>query len=144
LPDPDPWSACHRHLTGRDQRGHPTREITMKASARILVTAATLAALTMLGLAATATASVPQRPEAPQQGSTTVEPTTGPQPGHGAQLHHDAAPAIASQPATERTASADSAFAPPIAVLAVTVVGLLAGFAGAIWLGRRPGRPAAV
>jgi hypothetical protein len=116
----------------------------MKASARILLTAATLAALTMLGLAATATASVPQRPEAPQQGTTTVEATTGPQPGHGAQLHHDAAPATASQPATDRTTSADSGFAPPIAALAVTVVGLLVGLAGAIWLGRRHRRPAAV
>jgi cobalamin biosynthesis Mg chelatase CobN len=116
----------------------------MKASARILITAATLAAVTMLGLAATATASVPQRPEAPQQGSTTVEPTTGPQPGHGAQLHHDANPATASQPATDRTTSADSAFAPWIAVLAVTVVGLVVGLAGAIWLGRRHRRPAAV
>jgi hypothetical protein len=115
----------------------------MKASARILVTAATLAALTMLGPAATATAGVPQRPEAPQQG-TTVEATTGPQPGHGAQLHHDAAPATASQPATDRSTSADSAVAPWIAVLAVTVVGLLVGLAGASWLGRRHRRPAAV
>ena len=114
----------------------------MKASARILITAATLAALTMLGLAATATAGVAQRPEGPQQGTTTVEPTTGPQPGHGAQLHHDANPTIASQPATDPTTSADSAVAPWLAVLAVTVVGL---FVGAIWLGRRrPGRPAAV
>jgi hypothetical protein len=116
----------------------------MKASARILITAATLASLTMLGLAATATAGVAQRPEGPQQGTTTVEPTTGPQPGHGAQLHHDANPATASQPATDRTTSADSAFAPWIAVLAVTVVGLVVGLAGAIWLGRRHRRPAAV
>jgi hypothetical protein len=116
----------------------------MKASARILITATTLAALTMLGPAATATASVPQRPEAPQQGTTTVEPTTGPQPGHGAQLHHDAAPATPNQQATDRSTSPDSAFAPPIAVLAVTVVGLFVGLAGAIWLGRRHRRPAAV
>jgi hypothetical protein len=118
----------------------------MKASARILVTAATLAALTMLGLAATATASVPQRPEAPQQG-TTVEPTTGPQPGHGAQHHHDArdaAPATASPSPTDRTTSADSAVAPPTAALAVTLVGLLVGLAGATWLRRRHRPPAAV
>jgi hypothetical protein len=143
LPDPDPWSACHRDPTGRDRRGHPTREITMKASARILLIAATLAALAMLGLAAGATASVPQRPEGPPQG-TTVEATTGPQPGHGAQLHHDATPTTPSQPATDPTTSADSAVAPPIAALAVTVLGLLAGLAGAIWLGRRHRRPAAV
>jgi hypothetical protein len=117
----------------------------MKASARILVTAATLAALTMLGPAATATASVPQRPEAPQQGPT-VEATTGPQPGHGAQLHHDAIPATASQPATDPTTNTDtdSAVAPWIAALAGTVLGLLVGLAGAIWLGRRHRRPAAV
>jgi hypothetical protein len=120
----------------------------MKASARILITATTLATLTMtmLGLAATATASVPTPPRGPQH-PTTVEPTTGPQPGHGAQLHHqahDAAPAIASQPATDHTASVDSAFAPWIAVLAVTVVGLLVGLARAIWLGRRQRPPAAV
>jgi hypothetical protein len=118
----------------------------MKASARILVTATTLAALTMLGPAATATASVPQRPEAPQQGTTTVEPTTGPQPGHGAQLHHDAAPATPSQPATDHTTNTDtdSAVALWIAALAGTVLGLLVGLAGAIWLGRRHRRPAAV
>jgi ABC-type transport system substrate-binding protein len=120
----------------------------MKASARILITAATLATLTMtmLGLAATATASVPTPPGG-QQHPTTVEPGTGPQPGHGAQLHHDAhdaASATASQPATDPTTNADSAFAPWIAVLAVTVVGLLVGLAGAIWLGRRHRRPAAV
>jgi hypothetical protein len=116
----------------------------MKASARILVTATTLAALTMLGPAATATAGVPQRPEAPQQG-TTVEATTGPQPGHGAQLHHDAAPATASQPATDPTnTDTDSAVAPWIAALAGTVLGLVVGLAGAIWLGRRHRRPAAV
>jgi hypothetical protein len=106
----------------------------MKASARILVTATTLAALTMLGPAATATAGVPQRPEAPQQG-TTVEATTGPQPGHGAQLHHDAAPATASPSPTNRTTSAASAFAPSIPALAV--FGLLVGLAGATWLRRR-------
>jgi hypothetical protein len=116
----------------------------MKASARILITATTLAALTMLGPAATATASVPMPPRGPQQGTTTVEPTTGPQPGHGAQLHHDAAPAAANPSATDRTTSADSAFAPWIAVLAVTVLGLFVGVAGAIWLGRRHRRPAAV
>ena len=91
----------------------------MKASARILITATTLAALTMLGLATTATASVPQRPEGSQQPATTVEPTTVPQPGHGAQLHHDAAPATATPSSTERTASADVAFAPSIPALAV-------------------------
>ena len=116
----------------------------MKASARILLTATTLAALTMLGPAATATASVPQRPEAPQQGTTTVEPTTGPQPGHGAQLHHDANPTTPNPPATDPTTSGDSAFAPWIAALAATVVGLLVGLAGASWLGRRHRRPAAV
>ena len=91
----------------------------MKASARILITA-TLAALTTLGLAATATASVPTPPGG-QQHPTTAEPGTGPQPGHGAQLHHEAhdpAPATASQPPTDHTTSADSAFAPWIAVLA--------------------------
>jgi hypothetical protein len=117
----------------------------MKASARILITAATLATLTMtmLGLAATATASVPTPPGG-QQHPTTVEPGTGPQPGHGAQLHHDATPATASQPATDPTTNADSAFAPWIAALAVTVVGLLVGLAGATWLRRRHRRPAAV
>ena len=117
----------------------------MKASARILITA-TLAALTTLGLAATATASVPTPPGG-QQHPTTAEPGTGPQPGHGAQLHHEAhdpAPATASQPPTDHTTSADSAFAPWIAVLAVTVFGLVVGLARAIWLGRRHRRPAAV
>jgi hypothetical protein len=107
----------------------------MKASARILITAATLAALTMLGLASTATASVPMPPEGPQHPTTTVEPTTVPHPGHGAQLHHDAAPATASPSPTNRTTSADSAFAPSIPALAV--FGLLVGLAGATWLRRR-------
>jgi hypothetical protein len=114
----------------------------MKASARILLTATTLATLTILGPAATA--SVPMPPRGPQQGPTTVEPTTGPQPGHGAQLHHDAAPAAANPSATDRTTSADSAFAPRIPALAVTVVGLFLVLAGAIWLRRRHRRPAAV
>jgi hypothetical protein len=119
----------------------------MKAPVRILITAATLATLTMLGPAATATASVPMPPRGPQQGTTTVEPTTGPQPGHGAQLHHDAhnpAPANASPSPSDRATSADSAFAPPMAALAVTVFGLLVGLAGATWLRRRHRRPAAV
>jgi hypothetical protein len=111
--------------------------------ARILITATTLATLTMLGLAATATAGVPKRPQDP----TTVEPTTVPQPGHGAQLHHDAhdaAPAIASPSPTDRTNSADVAFAPSIPVLAVAVLGLLLALAGATWLSRRSRPPAAV
>lgn len=119
----------------------------MKASARLLLTATTLAALTILGPAATATASVPMPPRGPQQGTTTVEPTTGPQPGHGAQLHHqahDPAPAAANPSATDPTTSADSAFAPWIPALAVTVVGLFLVLAGAIWLRRRHRRPAAV
>ena len=119
----------------------------MKASTRLLITATTLAALTMLGPAATATASVPMPPRGPQQGTTTVEPTTGPQPGHGAQLHHDAhdtGRATASQPATDPTTSADSAVAPWIPALAVTVFGLFLVLAGAIWLRRRHRPPAAV
>ena len=118
----------------------------MKASARILITATTLAALTMLGLAATATASVPKRPQGSQH-PTTVEPTTVPQPGHGAQLHHDAhdaAPAIASPAPTDHTNSADVAFAPSIPALAVALLGLLLGLAGATWLSRRRPPPAAV
>jgi hypothetical protein len=116
----------------------------MKASARILVTATTLAALTMLGLAATATASVPKRPQGPQHSTTTVEPTTVPQPGHGAQLHHDAAPAIASPSPTDRTPSAAVAVAPSIPALAVALLGLLLVLAGATWLRRRHRPPAAV
>jgi hypothetical protein len=119
----------------------------MKASARILITATTLAALTMLGLATTATASVPKRPQGPQHPTTTVEPTTVPQPGHGAQLHHDAhdaAPAIASPSPTDRTTSADVAFAPSIPALAVVLLGLLLALAGATWLSRRRPPPAAV
>ena len=118
----------------------------MKAPARILITAATLAALTMLGLAATATASVPKRPQGPQH-PTTVEPTTGPQPGHGAQLYHDAhdtGPATANQSSTDATTSADYAFASSIPALAVTLVGLLVGLAGTTWLRRRHRPPAAV
>ena len=115
----------------------------MKPSPRILITAATLAALAMLGLAATATASVPNPPDDPQHPAT-VEPGTGPQPGHGAQHHHDANPATASPSPSDRTTSADSAFAPPIAVLAVILVGLLVGLTGATWLRRRHRRPAVV
>jgi hypothetical protein len=118
----------------------------MKASARLLITAATLAALTTLGLAATATASVPTPPQGPQH-PTTVEPTTGPRPGHGAQLHHDAhdaAPAIASQPPTAHTTGTVYASSRSIPALAVTVFGLLVGLTGATWLRRRHRPPAAV
>ena len=73
----------------------------MKAAVRILVTATTLAALTMLSLAATATATVPQRDERTQH-PTTIEPTTVPHPGHGAQVdREDATPRpAASHPPT--------------------------------------------
>jgi hypothetical protein len=67
-----------------------------------------------------------------------------PQPGHGAQLHHDAAPATATPSSTERTASADVAFAPSIPALAVVLLGLLLALAGATWLSRRRPPPAAV
>jgi hypothetical protein len=115
----------------------------MKASARILITATTLAVLTMLGLAATATASVPQRPEGSQQ-PTTVEATTVGQPGHGAQLHHDAAPATANRSPTDRATSADVAFGSWIPALAVALLGLFLALAGATWLSRRRRPPAAV
>jgi hypothetical protein len=116
----------------------------MKTPARLLITATTLATLAILGLAATATASVPTPPRGPQH-PTTVDPGTGPQVGHGAQLHHhahDTSPATASQ-APDPTTSAD-AFVPWIPVLAVLLVGLLVGVAGATWRRRRHRRPAAV
>jgi hypothetical protein len=84
----------------------------MKTPVRILITATTLAALTTLGLAATATASVPTPPRGQQHPTTTVEPGTVPHPGHGAQLHHDAhdtGPATANQSPTDATTSADYA-----------------------------------
>jgi hypothetical protein len=118
----------------------------MKASARILVTATTLATLTMLGLAAIATASVPKRPQGPQH-PTTVEPTTVPQPGHGAQLHHDAhdaAPATGSQPPTDHTTGTVYASSRSIPALAVALLGLFLALAGATWLSRRRPPPAAV
>ena len=118
----------------------------MKASTRLLITATTLAALTMLGPAATAAVSVPTPPGG-QQHPTTVEPGTGPQPGHGAQLHHDAhdtGRATAGQPATDPTTNGNSAVAPSIPALAATLVGLFVGLAGAIWLGRRHRPSAAV
>jgi hypothetical protein len=117
----------------------------MRAPARILITATTLATLTMLGLAATATASVPTPPRG-QQHPTTVEPRTVPQVGHGAQLYHDAhdpGPATANQSSTDATTSADYAFAPSIPALAVTLVVLLVGVAGAAWVRRRHRPPAA-
>lgn len=119
----------------------------MKASARILLIAATLTTLTMLGLAATATASVPTPPRGQQHPTTTVEPGTVPHPGHGAQLYHDAhdpGPATANQSPTDATTSADYAFASSIPALAVTLIGLLVGLAGTTWLRRRHRPPAAV
>ena len=116
----------------------------MKASARILITATTLAALAILGLAATATASVPTPPGGQQQ-PTTVEPTAGPQPGHGAQAYHqahDPAPATGSRDGTDRNTGAD-AFALLIPALGLTLLVLLVGVAGATWLRRRRRSPAA-
>jgi hypothetical protein len=52
----------------------------MKAAARILVTATALAALSTLGLAATATAGVPPADERSQHPTTTVGPATVPTP----------------------------------------------------------------
>ena len=136
----------------------------MKAAVRILVTATTLAALTMLSLAATATATVHQRDERTQH-PTTIEPTTVPHPGHGAQVDPDDAtpvdqqpqatdaeslhrrgeiasinqpgptPATASQPPTDRAATPPAGGGRQLTpVLAVTLLGLLLTLAGAIWL----------
>jgi hypothetical protein len=135
----------------------------MKAAARILVTATTLAALSTLGLAATA--SVPPADERPQHPTITVEPATVPHPGHGAQVDRDDAapvdqqpqatdaeslyrrgeiasinqpgptPATASQLPTDRAATPPAGGGRQLApVLAVTLLGLLLALAGAIWL----------
>jgi len=108
----------------------------MKASARIIVTATTLAALTMLGLAATATASVPQRDEGPQHPTTTVEHATVAPTGHGAQVdREDDAPATASQLPTDGAATAPAGGGRQLApALAVTLLSLLLALAGATWL----------
>jgi hypothetical protein len=116
----------------------------MKTAVRILVTATTLAALTMLSLAATATATVPQRDERTQH-PTTIEPTTVPHPGHGVQVdREDATPAAGSQPPTDRTSDAVYPFAPSIPTLAAILLGLLLALARATWLRRRHRPPAAV
>jgi hypothetical protein len=116
----------------------------VKAAARILVTAAALAALSTLGLGATATASPPKPDERPQQ-TTTDDPNvlnalfrsgehasqqpatqvhlTVPNSGRGAQFDRDD-PAFVSAPPGRRH----------VPVLGATLLVLLLALAGATWL----------
>jgi hypothetical protein len=90
----------------------------------------------MLGLTATAAASVPPPDEHSQHLTATHEHPTVPHSGHGAQYDRDGtAPPAASQPGTDPAASAPAGHGRQLVpVLAVTLLGLLLALAGATWL----------
>jgi hypothetical protein len=108
----------------------------MKAAARLLATAITLAALSMLGLTAAAAASVPPPDEHSQHLTATHKDPTVPNSGHSAQYDRDAtAPSAASQPGADPAAAAPAGHGRQLVpVLAVTLLGLLLALAGATWL----------
>jgi len=122
----------------------------MKAAARILATATTLAALTALSLAAGAYAAPPQHdpPGVQRQQATTddavglfrsgerasLQPATPPNSGHGAQF--DPADPAPSQPSSDPANSAPASRG-LVPVVAVTLLGLLLALAGATWFRRR-------
>jgi hypothetical protein len=93
----------------------------MNAAVRALLTAITVAALSILILTAPAAAGVPAPGEQPPHLAATERPTL-PHSGRGAQFDRDEfAPATGSQPTTT---SDDYALAPSIPALAVTLLGL--------------------
>jgi hypothetical protein len=123
----------------------------MKAAARILVTAAALAALSALSLAAGAHATPPQHdpPGVQRQQTTTNDavelfrsgerasqrPATPANSGHGPQFDPDDPAPAPSQPGTDPAVTAPAGHGRQLApVLAVTLLGLLLVLAGATWL----------
>jgi hypothetical protein len=121
----------------------------MKAATRILVTAAALAALGALGLAAGAHATPPQ-PDPPgvQRQQTTTndavelfrsgerasqQPATPANSGHGAQFDPDDPAPAPGQPGSDPATTAPAGRGLAL-VVAVTLLGLLLALAGASWL----------
>jgi hypothetical protein len=113
----------------------------MNAPARALLTAITVAALSILVPTVPAAAGVPAPGEQPPHLASTEHPTM-PQSGRGAQFDRDeSAPPIGSQPTT---VSEPYAFARSIPALAVTVLSLFLVLARASRTRRRRRPPAAV
>jgi hypothetical protein len=111
----------------------------MHASARALLTATTVAALSILVLTVPAAAGVPAPGEQPPHLAGTEHPTV-PHSGRGAQFDRDeVTPPIGSQPTTIRE---DYAFTPSIPALAFTLLGLLLVLVTAGRLRRPPQPPA--
>jgi hypothetical protein len=115
----------------------------MKAAARILITATTLAALSALSLAAGAHATPPQHDPPGVQDQRAVQDgrTWVCNSGHGAQFDCDTAPATCSQPSPGLAASAAAGGGRLEMVRPVVLLGLLVALMAGAYRLRQHHRP---